>query len=51
MNALKKQSVELRYDDLQTKLDHSKLDEKEMAEYKMLLQQIYATKSATKTDL
>jgi len=51
MNALKRQSVELRYDDLQTKLDHSKLDEKEMAEYKMLLQQIYATKSATKTDL
>jgi len=51
MNALKKQSVDLRYDDLQTKLDHSKLDENEMAEYKMLLQQIYATKSATKTDL
>jgi DNA primase len=51
MAALKKQSVDLRYDDLQAKLDHSKLDENEMAEYKTLLQQIYATKSATKTDL
>ena len=50
MNALKKQSVDLRYDDLQAKLDHSSLTEDEMSEYKTLLQQLYAAKSASKTD-
>lgn len=50
MDALKKQSVDLRYDDLQAKLDHGTLDEAEMAEYKMLLQQIYVVKSASKPD-
>ena len=50
MNALKKQSADLRYDDLQAKLDHGSLDEAEMAEYKMLLQQIYVVKSASKPD-
>ncbi|MCK4864800.1 MAG: DNA primase [Gammaproteobacteria bacterium] len=50
MNALKKQSVDLRYDDLQAKLDHGTLNEAEMAEYKMLLQQIYVVKSASKPD-
>ena len=50
MNALSKQSVDLRYDDLQAKLDHGTLNEAEMAEYKMLLQQIYDAKSASKPD-
>jgi len=50
MKALKKQSVDLRYDDLQAKLDQGMLDEAEMTEYKMLLQQIYAAKSATKPE-
>lgn len=50
MDALLKQSVDLRYDDLQAKLDHSTLNDSEMAEYKMLLQQLYAAKSATKAD-
>jgi len=50
MNALKKQSVDLRYDDLQAKLDHGTLNEAEMTEYKMLLQQIYVVKSASKPD-
>ena len=50
MKTLIKQSVDLRYDDLQAKLDHSALNEAEMAEYKMLLQQIYAAKSASKPD-
>lgn len=50
MNALKKQAVDLRYDDLQAKLDHGTLNEAEMAEYKMLLQQIYDAKSASKSD-
>ncbi len=50
MDALLKQSVDLRYDDLQAKLDHSTLNESEMAEYKMLLQQIYIAKSASKSD-
>ena len=50
MNALKKQSVDLRYDDLQAKLDRGSLDEAEMTEYKMLLQQIYVVKSASKPD-
>ena len=48
MDSLKKQSLDLRYDDLQAKLDQGKLDEAEMAEYKMLLQKIYDTKSAPK---
>jgi hypothetical protein len=48
MNALKKQSVDLRYDDLQAKLDQGKLSEDEMAEYKVLLQNIYDAKSASK---
>jgi DNA primase len=48
MNALKKQSVDLRYDDLQAKLDQGKLNEAEMAEYKILLQNIYDAKSASK---
>jgi len=50
MKTLIKQSVDLRYDDLQAKLDHSTLNEAEMTEYKMLLQQIYAAKSASKPD-
>ena len=50
MDTLIKQSGEHRYDDLQAKLDHGMLDEAEMAEYKVLLQQIYVTKSALKTD-
>ncbi len=50
MDALLKQSVDHRYDDLQAKLDHSTLNETEMAEYKMLLQQLYAAKSASKSD-
>ena len=50
MDALKKQSVDLRYDDLQAKLDHGTLDDAEMGEYKMLLQQIYVAKSASKPD-
>lgn len=50
MDALLKQSVDHRYDDLQAKLDHSTLNETEMAEYKMLLQQIYVAKSASKSD-
>ena len=50
MNALMKQSIDLRYDDLQAKLDRGSLDEAEMAEYKMLLQQIYVVKSASKPD-
>ena len=50
MDALIKQSVDLRYDDLQAKLDQRKLNDSEMAEYKMLLQQIYVAKSASKSD-
>lgn len=50
MDSLNKQSVDLRYDDLQAKLDHGTLNEAEMTEYKMLLQQIYAAKSASKPD-
>jgi DNA primase len=50
MNSLKKQAVDLRYDDLQAKLDHSTLNDAEMAEYKMLLQQIYDAKTASKSD-
>ena len=50
MDALIKQSVDLRYDDLQAKLDHGTLDDDEMNEYKMLLQQIYVAKSASKPD-
>jgi len=50
MGALNKQSVDLRYDDLQAKLDHGTLNEAEMAEYKMLLQQMYDAKSASKPD-
>lgn len=50
MNALNKQAVDLRYDDLQAKLDRGTLNEAEMAEYKMLLQQIYDAKSASKSD-
>ena len=50
MDALKKQAVDLRYDDLQAKLDHGTLNEAEMAEYKMLLQQIYDAKTASKSD-
>ncbi|GMR16071.1 MAG: DNA primase [Gammaproteobacteria bacterium] len=50
MDALLKQSVDHRYDDLQAKLDHSTLNESEMAEYKKLLQQIYVAKSASKPD-
>jgi DNA primase len=50
MNTLKKQSVDLRYDDLQAKLDHSPLTEAEMSEYKILLQQLYAAKTASKPD-
>ena len=51
MNALIKQSVELRYDDLAARLDQGTLNEAEMAEYKMLLQQIYTAKSASKSNL
>ena len=50
MDTLIKQSVDLRYDDLQAKLDHGTLDDAEMNEYKMLLQQIYVAKSASKPD-
>ncbi len=50
MDSLIKQSIDHRYDDLQAKLDHSTLDEAEMAEYKRLLQQIYVAKSASKPD-
>ena len=50
MNTLEKQSVDLRYDDLQAKLDHSTLTEAEMNEYKMLLQRLYAAKTASKPD-
>ena len=50
MDVLKKQSVDLRYDDLQAKLDHGSLSDVEMSEYKMLLQQIYVAKSASKPD-
>jgi DNA primase len=50
MDGLIKKSVDLRYDDLQAKLDQRKLNDSEMDEYKMLLQQIYLAKSASKTD-
>jgi hypothetical protein len=50
MDTLIKQSVDLRYDDLQAKLDHGTLNDAEMNEYKTLLQQIYVTKSASKPD-
>lgn len=50
MNTLKKQSVDLRFDDLQAKLDNGSLNEAEMSEYNMLLQQLYAAKTASKTD-
>ena len=50
MDTLIKQSIEHRYDDLQAKLDHGTLDDNEMNEYKMLLQQIYVAKSASKPD-
>lgn len=50
MDNLKKQSIELRYDDLQAQSDQRKLDSAEMEEFKMLLQQINATKGAIKTD-
>ena len=51
MDNLRKQSIELRYDDLQAQSDQRKLDSAEMEEFKMLLQQINATKGAIKTDL
>lgn len=51
MDTLIKQSVDHRYDDLQAKLDHGALNDAEMTEYKMLLQQLYAVKSATKQDV
>ena len=50
MDGLIKQSVDLRYDDLQAKLDQRKLNDSEMTEYKMLLQQLYVAKSAPKSD-
>lgn len=50
MDSLKKQSIELRYDDLQAKSDNRKLNEDEIAEYKMLLQKINLSKSASKPD-
>ncbi len=50
MDGLIKKSVDLRYDDLQAKLDQRKLSESEMVEYKMLLQQLYVAKSASKPD-
>jgi len=50
MKGLKKKSVELRFDDLEAKLDQGQLDEAEMTEYKALLQHIYAAKSATKPE-
>lgn len=50
LNTLMKQSVDHRYDDLQAKLDHGTLNDEEMTEYKTLLQQIYAAKSASKAD-
>jgi DNA primase len=50
MDGLIKKSVDLRYDDLQAKLDQRKLNDSEMDEYKMLLQQIYVAKSASKPD-
>jgi len=50
MDGLIKKSIDLRYDDLQAKLDQRKLNDSEMDEYKMLLQQIYIAKSASKTD-
>lgn len=50
MDTLIKQSIDHRYDDLQAKLDHGTLDELEMTEYKILLQQIYVAKSASKPD-
>jgi len=50
MDGLIKKSVDLRYDDLQAKLDQRKLSESEMIEYKMLLQQLYVAKSASKPD-
>ena len=51
MDALKKQSIDLRYDDLQAKLDHGTLNDNEMSEYKILLQEIYSTKMAVKPDI
>lgn len=50
MNTLKKQSVDLRFDDLQAKLDNGSLNEAEKSEYNMLLQQLYAAKTASKPD-
>ncbi len=50
MDALLKQSVEHRYDDLQAQLEHRKLTQDEMTEYKMLLQQINSPKRAPKPD-
>ena len=50
MDKLITQSIDLRYDDLQAKLDHGALDDAEMTEYKMLLQKIYSAKSASKPD-
>lgn len=50
MDSLNKQSIELRYDDLQAKSDNRKLNEDEIAEYKMLLQKINLSKSASKPD-
>ena len=50
MEALIKQSIELRYDDLQAISDQRKLSNDEMEEFKMLLQQINLSKSASKPD-
>ncbi len=48
MDTLLHQAFELRYDDLQAKLDQGSLSDAEMAEYKQLLQQLYAAKGSPK---
>ena len=48
MDSLIKQSTDLRFDDLQAKLNQGQLSDSEMEEYRSLLKQMSASKSATK---
>lgn len=50
MNNLLKRSIELRFEDLQTQLEHSVLNSDEKAEYLNLLNMINSEKSASKPD-
>ncbi len=50
MDKLQQQYAEMRYDDLEAKLNQGTLDAEEMAEYRHYLQQLYAAKGAAKPD-